>query len=308
LLPIVHHPCYSFPFPGAHRFPMSKFGLLMEHLNGSGLATAQNRFRPGRCRSDWLHAVHCPDYIERFRNNKLTHRELKRVNLPWSEGLVRRTLTSPAGTVLTAQLALHYGIACHQAGGTHHAQYDFAAGFCIVNDLAIAAHVLLEKNRLQRILIFDCDVHQGDGTARLLADEPRAITCSIHCGRNFPFTKALSDVDVALPDGLEDDAYLSEVADCLESVLARWQPELVLYAAGVDVYEGDPLGRLSVSLEGIRQRERLVLETIRGKGIPVATVIAGGYDDDRAALARRHAVVTEEATRLIQAETQRFRP
>lgn len=298
MVPIIHHPCYSFPFPGSHRFPMSKFGLLMEHLSDTGIASAANRFRPGRCRDDWLHAVHCPDYIERFRNNGLTQRELKRVNLPWSEGLVRRTLTSPAGTVLAAQLALHYGVACHQAGGTHHAQYDVAAGFCIINDLAVTSHVLLERNRLQRILIFDCDVHQGDGTARLLADEPRAITCSIHCGRNFPFTKALSDVDVALPDGLEDDDYLNEVSDCLHAQLDRWQPDLVLYAAGVDVYAGDPLGRLGVSLGGLRRREALVLETLKQRGIPVATVIAGGYDDDREALARRHAMVTEEAFRL----------
>ncbi|WP_295718861.1 histone deacetylase [uncultured Halovibrio sp.] len=277
---------------------MSKFGLLMDHLNEAGIACSGNRFRPGRCRQEWLHAVHSPDYIERFRNNGLTPRELKRVNLPWSEGLVRRTVTSPAGTVLAAQLALHYGVACHQAGGTHHAQYDVAAGFCIINDLAVTSHVLLERNRLERILIFDCDVHQGDGTARLLADEPRAITCSIHCGRNFPFTKALSDVDVALPDGLEDDDYLNEVSNCLHAQLDRWQPDLVLYAAGVDIYAGDPLGRLGVSLEGIRQREALVLDTLKQRQIPVATVIAGGYDDDREALARRHAFVTEEACRL----------
>ena len=298
MLPIVSHPCYSFPFPEEHRFPMSKFALLMAHLRQTGIATSANSFRPGRCRDDWIHAVHCPDYVARFRSNQQTRKELRRMNLPWSEDLVRRTLIAPAGTVLTAQLALHYGVACHQAGGTHHAHHDYAAGFCIINDLAITAKVLLHRNRLQRVLIFDCDVHQGDGTARLLQEEPGAVTCSIHCGRNFPFTKALSDVDVALEDDLGDEAYLNVVSDSLHQLLDRYQPELVLYVAGVDIYEGDPLGRLRVSRAGLRERERMVLSELKRRRIPVATVIGGGYDDDRSALAQRHAMVTEEAARL----------
>ena len=298
VVPVVYHPNYSFPFPDAHRFPMTKFGLLVEQLRTQGILGPENSFRPGRCRDEWVHAVHCPDYVARFRANRQSERERRRMNLPWSEGLVQRTLTAPAGTVLAAQLALHHGIACHQAGGTHHAHYDYAAGFCIINDLAITAKVLLEKNRLQRILVFDCDVHQGDGTARLLADEPDAVTCSLHAGRNFPFTKALSDFDVALEDGMEDDAYLEVVAQSLRQQLDRWAPDIVLYVAGVDIYEQDPLGRLNVSWDGIRQREQLVLSELRRRGIPVATVIGGGYDDDRHALARRHAMVTEEAFRL----------
>ena len=281
---------------------MRKFGLLVEHLRDQGLVGIDNSFRPGRCRDEWVHAVHCPDYVARFCANRQSERERRRMNLPWSEELVQRTLTAPAGTVLAAQLALHRGIACHQAGGTHHAHHDYAAGFCIINDLAITAKVLLHRNRLKRVLIFDCDVHQGDGTARLLANEPHAVTCSVHAGRNFPFTKALSDVDVALEDGVADDAYLETVDRTLGQQLNRWSPDVVLYVAGVDIYENDPLGRLSVSWEGIRERERLVLGELKRRGIPVATVIGGGYDNDRQALVRRHAMVTEEATALWDPE------
>ena len=298
MVPVVYHPNYSFAFPNEHRFPMSKFGLLVEQLRSKGLVRPENSFRPGRCRDEWVHAVHCSDYVARFRANRQSDRERRRMNLPWSEGLVQRTLTAPAGTVLTAQLALHHGIACHQAGGTHHAHHDYAAGFCIINDLAITAKVLLERNQLRRVLIFDCDVHQGDGTARLLANEPNAVTCSLHAGRNFPFTKALSDSDVSLEDGLGDEAYLDVVDRTLRQQLDRWSPDIVLYVAGVDIYENDPLGRLNVSEAGIRRRERLVLSELQQRGIPVATVIGGGYDDDREALARRHAMVTEEAMGL----------
>ncbi len=301
MLPLVTHPSYSYGFPPNHRFAMEKFALLAAHLRGAGLLRSDNLFRPSRAKLSWLERVHCPDYIARFIDNRWTAREIKRCNLPWSEGLVERSLVSPAGTVLTAQLALHTGIACHLAGGTHHAHYDYASGFCVFNDLAITAKLLLDENQLERVLIFDCDVHQGDGTAAVLANEPRAFTCSIHAGNNFPFTKSLSDCDVALDDGLDDDAYLAVVAETLQAVVDQHRPQLVLYDAGVDVYAADPLGRLKVSEAGIRQRDRLVLEFLRGRGIPVATVIGGGYDDDRQALARRHAIVVEEAARLLAA-------
>lgn len=299
MLPLVTHPSYSFGFPPNHRFAMEKFALLAEQLRATGLLRSDNLFRPSRAKLDWLRRVHCPDYIERFIDNRWSAREIKRCNLPWSEGLVERSLISPAGTVLTAQLALNTGIACHLAGGTHHAHYNYASGFCVFNDLAIAAKLLLQENGLERVLIFDCDVHQGDGTAMLLADEPRAITCSIHAGSNFPFTKSISDVDVALEDGVGDEAYLQVVEQTLLQLLEQHQPQLVLYDAGVDIYAGDPLGRLQVSEAGIRRRDRAVLSMLYQRNIPVATVIGGGYDDDRQALARRHAIVVEEAARLI---------
>ena len=271
MLPLVTHPSYSYDFPLKHRFAMDKFTRLAEHLRGQGILTRDNVYRPGMCKPAWLEAVHCPQYIQRFVTGSLSTSEQRRLNLPWSEGLVKRTLISPAGTVLAAQLALHTGLACHLAGGTHHAHYDYASGFCVFNDLAIAAKVLLQSSGVERVLIFDCDVHQGDGTALLLKDEPRAFTCSIHCGKNFPFTKQLSDLDVELEDGLFDEAYLAIVDETLNSVLSIFNPQIVIYDAGVDVFEGDPLGRLNISLAGIEARDRLVLSTLQARGIPVAT-------------------------------------
>lgn len=299
LLPLVTHPSYSYVFPEKHRFAMDKFGRLASYLRERGILRADNLYRPGICKTAWLEAVHCPDYIERFRSGRLTRVEERRLNLPWSEGLVKRTFISPAGTVLAAQLALHTGMACHLAGGTHHAHYDHASGFCVFNDLAMTAKVLLNHSGIERVLIFDCDVHQGDGTALLLANEPRAFTCSIHCGKNFPFTKQLSDVDVELDDGMSDDEYLAVVQDTLWQVLDSFRPQIVLYDAGVDVYQQDPLGRLNISLAGIRARDEYVLKTLLDRAIPVATVIGGGYDDDRSALAKRHAIAVEVAHELM---------
>ena len=297
-VPLVYHPSYSFPFPGRHRFPMEKFRLLHERLRDGGVAGAANLHRPGRARPALLSLAHCPEYLDRFLGNRLGEREAKRMGLPWSEDLVRRTCIAPMGTLLTAQLALKHGIACHLAGGTHHAHYDFGSGFCILNDLAITARALRAGGLVERVLIFDCDVHQGDGTAAILAGAPDLFTCSIHCEKNFPTRKSRSDLDVGLPVGLEDDGYLAVVEETLSDLLRQLQPDLVLYDAGVDVYAGDPLGRLAVSLTGLAERERQVLTLCREHGVPVATVIGGGYDDDRPALARRHALVVEAAHQL----------
>ena len=220
------------------------------------------------------------------------------MGLPWSEPLRKRTLISPNGTLLAAHLALSHGIACHLAGGTHHAHYDFASGFCILNDLAVTAKTLLAQGKVDKVLIFDCDVHQGDGTAAILAQEPRAITCSIHCEKNFPARKAQSDIDVALPPDTCDAEYLEVVASTLSTLIHQQQPDLILYDAGVDIFSADPLGLLNVSEAGIRERDRLVLGLAKAYNTPVATVIGGGYDDDRKALAKRHALVVEQAHQL----------
>lgn len=298
MIPLVSNPVYSYAFNSRHRFPMEKFGLLLRHLQQTGLATDKNLFRPGTTKREVLQLAHSPDYLHRFINNQQTPQEIRRMGLPWSEGLVRRTLISPNGTLLAASLALQHGIACHLAGGTHHAHYDFASGFCILNDLAIAAKTLLAQDKVERVLIFDCDVHQGDGTATILADQPRIFTCSIHCEKNFPARKAQSDLDINLAKGLQDQEYLDTVDSTLRHLILSVKPSLILYDAGVDIYEGDPLGLLNISVKGIRERDRLVLALCKTHGIPVATVIGGGYDDDRVALAKRHAIVVEEAHRL----------
>jgi acetoin utilization deacetylase AcuC-like enzyme len=278
---------------------MEKFELLVEHLKSIGLFDKGSLFRPGMSKIELLQQAHCPQYIQRFISNTLTPKELRRMGLPWSEGLVKRTLISPNGTFLTAQLALKHGVACHLAGGTHHAHFDFASGFCIFNDLAITAKALLAQGKVNKVVIFDCDVHQGDGTAAILQHEERVFTCSIHCEKNFPAKKAFSDWDVGLPPHTVDDQYITRVRSTLIAIIKAQQPDLILYDAGVDIYQHDPLGLLDISLEGIRARDRAVLTLCKANNIPVATVIGGGYrsgsDDDQGALAKRHAMVIEEA-------------
>ena len=298
MLPLVYHPDYSFPFPGKHRFPMEKFSLLQGYLRSKGIARGDNEFRPGRAKPALLSQVHCPQYVSAMVNGTLESKALRRMGLPWSEGLMKRTCIAPMGTLMTAQLALQHGLACHLAGGTHHAHYDFGSGFCIFNDQAFAVQQLLARGAVETVLLFDCDVHQGDGTAAMLAQEPRAFTCSIHCEKNFPVRKMHSDLDVGLPPGMTDGDYLDVVFDTLERLLDQLQPDLVFYDAGVDIYAQDPLGRLAVSEQGIADRDRGVIERCRRRHIPVATVIGGGYDDDRDALARRHAIVIEEAATI----------
>ncbi|MGH1439837.1 MAG: histone deacetylase family protein [Cellvibrionaceae bacterium] len=294
-IPLITNPHYSYTFPNSHRFPMEKFGLLEQLCRDKGWLTQKNTFRPGTAKMALLEQAHCRDYLSRFIDNKQTKQEIRRMGLPWSEGLRKRTLISPNGTFLTAQLALKNGIACHLAGGTHHAHYDFASGFCILNDLAITAKALVAQKKVNKVLIFDCDVHQGDGTASILERDPTIFTCSIHCAKNFPARKAKSDLDVELAIDITEKTYLDTVESTLDNLLRTQQPDLVIYDAGVDIFAGDPLGLLSISEAGIQKREHLVLDRCKQAAIPVATVIGGGYDDDRAALARRHSYIIEAA-------------
>lgn len=290
-IPLITNPFYSYSFPHSHRFPMEKFGLLANYCASRGWLTKKNSFRPGKARKELLELAHCPDYINQFIHNLQSKQELRRMGLPWSAGLVQRTLISPNGTFLTAQFALKHGIACHLAGGTHHAHRDAASGFCIFNDLAITAKALVAQNKVKKVLIFDCDVHQGDGTATILADDAKIFTCSIHCKKNFPVRKAKSDLDVELAVDITDQQYLDIVSDTLQSLISIEQPDFILYDAGVDVFSGDPLGLLAIAEATIQTRERIVLELAKKHVIPVATVIGGGYDDDRYALAKRHALI-----------------
>ncbi|RMA81022.1 histone deacetylase family protein [Umboniibacter marinipuniceus] len=300
-LPAVWHPDYSFDFSPSHRFPMSKFELLYRYLKESGALEQLQLHQPDRVTMTDLLRAHDGHYVDAFIHNRLDKQAMRRLGIPWSEGLLNRTLLSPAGTIKTIELALEHGLACHLAGGTHHAHRDFASGFCIFNDMAIAALKAVEEWGLQSVLIFDLDVHQGDGTAAILADHPHIHTVSVHCEKNFPVRKQSSSIDIGLPVGLGDDEYLRMVDSTLQMAMNSFQPDLVIYDAGVDVFEGDPLGRLNISAAGLRQRERQVLSALYGE-VPVATVIGGGYDDDREALSHRHAMVIEAALVLTRGE------
>ncbi|MBC9252313.1 histone deacetylase superfamily protein [Pseudomonas alcaligenes] len=298
-LPLVYHDDYSPPFPAGHRFPMEKFRLLRDHLIDSGLTDDAALLRPELCPPEVLALAHCPAYIERFLAGELSHDEQRRLGLPWSEALARRTIRAVGGSLLAAEQALQHGIACHLAGGTHHAHRDHASGFCIFNDLAVLALYLLESGKAGRVLIYDCDVHQGDGTARILENVADAVTVSLHCEKNFPARKASSDWDIGLPIGMGDADYLKVVNDSLGYLLPLYQPDIVLYDAGVDVHQNDALGHLQLSDAGIAARDEAVLRHCLEREIPVVGLIGGGYDKDRTVLARRHGILHHSARRVL---------
>ena len=305
MLPLVYHPNYSCPFPDDHRFVMSKFVRLHDYCQHLGLIGRSNLFQPESVSPEVMTIAHSMEYLQMISEQHDTtnpdkKKAWRRIGLPWSQGLIDRTFTAPNGSLLTAQLALQYGMASHLAGGTHHAHRDFGSGFCLLNDLAFTALSLLRSGAVHKLLIFDLDVHQGDGTAAILADEPRAFTCSIHCDKNFPFRKSASDLDIGLDKHLKDQAYLEVVEHTLITLLDEQQPDIVLYDAGADVWVGDELGHLDISWQGVQQRDELVLQTCLQRHLPVMTVIGGGYDRDHQRLAQRHAVVIETAAHLYQ--------
>lgn len=288
-LPLVFHPDYSPQLPNGHRFPMPKFRLLRDHLVKSGLTTVDALLQPALVTEEQLSLAHDASYVARYCSGDMGRDELRRLGLPWSPELARRTLRAVGGSLLAAEQALTHGLACHLAGGTHHAHRAEASGFCIFNDLALIALSLLAEGRVGRVLIFDCDVHQGDGTARILETVPDAITVSLHCEKNFPVRKARSDWDIPLGSGMGDAEYLQVVEQTLSYLLPLYQPDLVVYDAGVDVHREDSLGLLNLSDEGIRARDSLVLDHCLLRDIPVVGVIGGGYGKDPAEVARRHA-------------------
>jgi len=272
---------------------MAKFQLLKDWVDLYVPKT--HCYSPTPCALEILTATHHPDYVQGFQTGTLDQKAIREIGLPWSGGLRDRTLLALGGSLKTCELAREFGLASHLAGGTHHAHYDRGSGFCIYNDLAVSARYLVSQGFASRVLIFDCDVHQGDGTAAILANDAHTFTCSIHAEKNFPVRKVDSDLDMNCPDGMTDDAYVSLVLETLDAVIASWHPDFVIYDAGSDVHVDDVLGRLSVTTEGLYARDYGVISRIRGLGIPCATVIGGGYDKDRVRVAARHGVVVRAA-------------
>jgi acetoin utilization deacetylase AcuC-like enzyme len=279
---------------------MPKFQLLYELLCADNIAHPESIHRPEIPHRELLELVHTPAYVRAYCEGTLTPKAQRRIGLPWSPALVTRTCTAVGGTILTAQLALHHGLACNTAGGTHHAFPSYGSGFCIFNDLAIAARVLQKLGLVQTILIVDLDVHQGDGTAWIFQDDPSVFTFSMHCEANFPSTKQTSDLDVPLPIGLDDDGYLQTLAQYLPDLLSQVNPDLVLYDAGVDTHVSDRLGKLCLTDIGIYRRERQVLSTCVAAGCPVASVIGGGYANDMQQLVYRHSLLHRAAQEVYQ--------
>ncbi|MGD1937783.1 MAG: histone deacetylase [Cyanophyceae cyanobacterium] len=297
-LPLVYHPEYSAPMASTHRFPMAKFRLLKNLLLRDGAIVESQFFCPELTPWDWIERIHTPDYVDAYRFGTLDAKAQRRIGLPWSEAIARRTRIAVGGTVLTARLALEHGLCCNLAGGTHHAFPEYGSGFCIFNDIAVTARLLLDEGAVQKILIVDLDVHQGDGTAWIFQDEPRVFTFSMHCGANFPLRKQTSDLDVPLEIGTEDEGYLRTLDSYLEDLLSQVKPDLVLYDAGVDPHRGDRLGKLAMTDTGLFQREMQVLGTCVGAGYPVACVIGGGYSTNMDTLVHRHSLVHRAAAQI----------
>lgn len=292
---IVYHPDYVAPLPDVHRFPMPKFKILRDLLLKDGIILPEQIHQPELPDLELIQLVHTPEYAQAYCNGTLEYKAQRRIGLPWSKALAHRTCIAIGGTILAAKLALKYGCACNTAGGTHHAFPSYGSGFCIFNDLAIASRVLLHQKLVKKILIVDCDVHQGDGTAAIFQGDRRVFTFSMHCEANFPGKKQQSDLDIPLPVGLDDDGYLQILANHLSDLLTQEKPDLVLYDAGVDTHVSDRLGKLSLTNRGIYRRERMVLSTCQAGGYPVASVIGGGYGKDMSALVYRHSLLHRAA-------------
>ena len=296
---VVHHPAYVAPLPAGHRFPMPKFGALFRRLVESGLAPEARCRVPEPASAALLRRAHDAAYVADVLHRRLAPEAVRRLGLPLSAEVVRRSRSAVAGTVLTARLALEHGLACNTAGGSHHAFQDAGAGFCVFNDVAVAAAVLLAEGSVRRILVIDLDVHQGDGTALIFQDEPRVMTLSVHCRTNFPVRKQQSTRDVAVDPDLGDRDYLGLVRPVVERALDRFAPDLVFYNAGVDPHRDDRLGHLALTDDGLAARERTVLAVALDRGVPVVGIIGGGYDRDLDRLARRHGILHRTAAALM---------
>jgi acetoin utilization deacetylase AcuC-like enzyme len=276
---------------------MSKYGYLRGALVERRLLPSAGGFlSPAPISIAAAAAVHALAYVERVANQTLTAAEQRAIGLPNTAAVARRAFLSAAGTLLAARLALEHGFACNMAGGSHHAGPEGGAGYCVLNDVAIAAQALLDEHRVARVLVVDCDVHQGDGTARIFEGRDDVLTLSLHAERNYPARKALSHLDYPLPDRLGDRAYLEVLAHALAATEA-FRPGIVFYNAGVDPHESDRLGRLALTDDGLRARDAMVTGWARRRSLPLAGVLGGGYDNEPKRLAARHAILFEEAAR-----------
>jgi len=274
------HDRWRFPLPERHRFPLDKYALLRARVVADGSARPEEVHEAEPAPWEWLAAVQDAGLLERIRSGALSVREQRGLGLPWSPALVERGRRAVGGSVAAARHAVEHGLGMNLGGGTHHAGRDYARGYCLFNDVAVALARLRREGLAERALVLDCDVHQGDGTAHLLGPDPRAFTVSLHGARNYPFQRIPSDLDVDLASGTGDERYLSALDEALDFALPRAQADVAFYLAGADPWEGDRLGRLALTKAGLRARDELALDRLRAAGAAVCVVLAGGYADD----------------------------
>jgi acetoin utilization deacetylase AcuC-like enzyme len=298
-LAIVHHPAFDAPLPAGHRFPMSKFRRLAEILVEEGLVGANGFHVPEPADVRTVARAHDESYVADVFEGAVPAGVEREIGLPVGAAVSLRARAAAAGTILAGRLALSRGIACNTAGGSHHARRSHGAGFCVFNDVAVAARALQAEGLVERAMVVDLDVHQGDGTADIFRLDASVFTLSIHAERNYPVRKVPSDLDLGLSDGVGDAAYLEAVEAALKAAFSRFSPDIVFYNAGVDPHGEDRLGRLALTDAGLAARDARVIDAAMSRGVPVAGVIGGGYSNDIDALARRHATLHRVASRFV---------
>jgi acetoin utilization deacetylase AcuC-like enzyme len=297
---------FVLPLPGSHRFPMAKYRRLREQILEERILAASDLQVPEAIPWADLSLVHHPSYVNRVATGTLSAESQRRIGFPWSPEMVERSRRSVGATLAAGREALGRGrVSANLAGGTHHAFSDHGEGYCVFNDIAVAARILLRDGAIVRAAVVDCDVHQGNGTASIFAADDAVRTFSMHGARNFPFRKERSDLDIELEDGAGDDEYLAALARHLPDVLDGQRPDLVFYLAGADPYEGDRLGRLRLTVDGLRARDRLVFDACRERGIAVAVAMGGGYAPDVEAIVTIHLNTIKEAVRHASACAER---
>ena len=286
---------YVIPLPDGHRFPIQKYRMLRD------LLAAEGRFhfeRAPLADREVIELAHDREYVDAFLNGAMEVQAIRRIGFPWSEGLVKRTLASVGGTLAATKEALanHWG--GNLAGGTHHAFRGEGSGFCVFNDIAVAIHWLRSTGQVKRAAIIDLDVHQGDGTAQIFQNEPDVLTLSVHCEVNFPFRKQQSKIDVALPEGVDDEEYLKTLDDVLPRAF-EFRPEIIFYQSGVDVLASDALGKLELSPEGVKLRDQMVISAVKHAGLPLVITIGGGYSKPIELTAQAHATTYQTALDIL---------
>jgi len=271
---------FVLPLPAGHRFPMAKYRLLRERLIETGTLLPDDLLIPDAATDRDILRCHDAAYLHRVKTGTLSRQEIVRIGFPWSEGLVERSRRSSGATICAAMSALEDGVSANLAGGTHHAGRDFGAGYSVFCDAAIAARALQAQGLVNQVVVIDCDVHQGNGTADICRDDTSIFTLSIHAERNYPFRKIAGDLDIGLPENTDDDTYLSILQTALERVLSLTVPDLAIYQSGADPFIGDKLGKLALSKGGLARRDRMVMEMLRSEQIPIAVTMGGGYAED----------------------------
>ena len=295
-LPVVNHEDYFAKIGDDHKFPINKFGELANYLIQNKIV--KKFHKPYACSLETLSFAHSENYISSIKNKTLSKEDVKKIGFPLVDSVVQRSLVATGGTVLASKLAINYGISCNTAGGSHHANYDCGAGYCVFNDVAVAAHYLINRGLANKILIVDLDVHQGNGNSEIFKDNRNVFTFSMHSKTNYPAKKSDSDLDVELEDDLEDDAYIKTLKYYLNE-LNKENFDFVFYIAGVDIHFNDRLGKLKISDEGIKLRDELVIENFFSKRIPLCGVLGGGYNKDFNKLVELHSILHQSCAKYI---------